>query len=166
MTALDPDRVSAAIALVNLEGALLDEKDWDAWLELYTEDAEYWIPAWDDEHTLTQDPNTELSLIYYDTRDSLEGRVFRLRTEHSLASTPLPRTCHMVASHRVEAAENGAIRVRSSWTTHSYRLRESQTYYGQQEHLLVPAEDQLRIARRKIILANDRIANVLDIYSV
>jgi benzoate/toluate 1,2-dioxygenase beta subunit len=163
---LDPDRVSAAISLVNLEGALLDEKDWDAWLDLYTEDAEYWIPAWDDEHTLTQDPNSEISLIYYGNREGLESRVFRLRTERSLASTPLPRTCHMISSHRVEAIENGALWVRSSWTTHSYRLRESQTYYGHQEHLLVRVGDQLRIARRKIILANDRIANVLDIYSV
>ena len=88
---IDPELRRAAVELVDREGLLLDAKDWDAWLGLYLEDAEYWIPAWDDESTLTSDPNREMSLIYYPSRAGLEDRVYRIRSELSLASTRMHR---------------------------------------------------------------------------
>lgn len=163
---MDPDLRRAAIELVDLEGLLLDARDWDAWLGLYCEDAEYWIPAWDDEHTLTSDPDRELSLIYYGSRAGLEDRIYRIRTELSLASTPLPRTVHLVTNHSVDNEVDGTCRVRSNWATHSYRRDRSHSFFGRQEHVLRGPPDGLRIARRKIVVANDRIPNVLDIYSV
>ena len=162
---IDPELREAAVELVDREGILLDDKDWDAWLALYAEDAEYWIPAWDDEHTTTGDPNRELSLIYYASRAGLEDRVYRIRTELSLASNPLPRTVHMTSNHRVED-EEGQVRVRSNWATHSYRHQTAHTFFGTQTHRLRRDGGRLRIAARKIIVANDRIPNVLDIYSV
>lgn len=86
----------SATAIVLKEGKLLDDKNWEAWLELYLEDAEYWIPCWRNEHDTTEDPNSEVSLIYYADRAGLEDRVFRIKTGRSLASTPLPRTCHLI----------------------------------------------------------------------
>ena len=156
----------AAIDLIVSEGAFLDHKDWDQWINLYTEDAEYWVPAWDDEHTLTDDPNTQLSLIYYSNRSGLEDRIFRLRTKGSLASTPLPRTCHMTANYRFEAQNNGDLKVHSSWDTHSYKLKIATHFFGHQEHLIRQTDDGLKIAGRKIIVMNDMIANVMDIYSI
>lgn len=38
------------------EARYLDDKDWDSWLELYAADATFWMPAWDDEDKLTEDP--------------------------------------------------------------------------------------------------------------
>ena len=163
---IDPDLRQAAVDLVDREGLLLDAKDWDAWLDLYLQDAEYWIPAWDGEHTLTSDPNREMSLIYYGTRAGLEDRVYRIRSELSLASTPLPRTVHMATNHRVAEGEDGQLQVHSNWATHSYRLAQAHTFFGSQDHVLRRAGAGLRIARRKIVVANDRIPNVLDIYSV
>jgi benzoate/toluate 1,2-dioxygenase subunit beta len=163
---MSPDVRSAAQTLIALEGWLLDQRDWDAWLALYLENAEYWIPCWDDEYTLTKDPQTELSLIYYGNRSGLEDRVFRLRTERSLASTPLPRTCHMSTLVRIERNASGDVVVESNWNTHSYRLGKQHNYFGQQTHVLRETEGTLKIAKRTIIVANDRIPNVLDIYSV
>ena len=31
------------------EARYLDEKNWDAWLEQYCKDVEYWMPSWDDD---------------------------------------------------------------------------------------------------------------------
>lgn len=162
---MDPDLRRAAIDLVDLEGVLLDEKDWDTWLALYDPDAVYWIPAWDDENTLTRDPDREISLIYYGSRAGLEDRVFRLRTELSLASNPLPRTVHQTTNHRVEE-DGGELRVRSNWATHSVRFDTPHTFFGSQEHWLRREGAGLRIRRREIVVANDRIPNLLDIYSV
>jgi len=70
------------------EAALLDSRDWDAWLDLYTEDAEYWVPAWDDDGQPTANPQREISLIYYPNRGGLEDRVFRIRTGRSACPVP------------------------------------------------------------------------------
>ena len=81
------------------EARLLDDRQFEEWLECYREDAEYWMPAWDVDDTLTQDPQQEISLIYYPTRAGLEDRVFRIRTERSSAtSIPEPRTNHNITN--------------------------------------------------------------------
>ncbi|PKP67926.1 MAG: benzene 1,2-dioxygenase, partial [Alphaproteobacteria bacterium HGW-Alphaproteobacteria-5] len=59
------------------EALCLDERKWDDWLALYREDAEYWLPAWDDDGELTVDPQREISLIYYPNRAGLEDRIYR-----------------------------------------------------------------------------------------
>ena len=41
------------------EARYLDDKEWNNWLDLYAPDAEFWMPAWDDDDKLTQDPQNE-----------------------------------------------------------------------------------------------------------
>ncbi|MBL4622222.1 MAG: hypothetical protein JKY89_07470 [Immundisolibacteraceae bacterium] len=50
--------------LIYSEGRLVDLREWDAWLDLFQEDAEYWVPAWNGEFEYTVDPDGEISLIY------------------------------------------------------------------------------------------------------
>ncbi|NLY65342.1 MAG: benzoate 1,2-dioxygenase small subunit, partial [Alcaligenaceae bacterium] len=50
------------------EARLLDDAQWDDWLNCYHKNAEFWMPAWDDNDTLTTDPLQEISLIYYPDR--------------------------------------------------------------------------------------------------
>jgi len=38
------------------EARYLDDRDWDRWLECYHPDVTYWMPAWDDNEELTEDP--------------------------------------------------------------------------------------------------------------
>ena len=78
------------------EARYLDDRDWDAWLALYAPDVEFWMPSWDDD-TLTDDPQSGISLIWYGNKGGLEDRVFRIRTERSSAtSLPEPRTSHNI----------------------------------------------------------------------
>jgi 3-phenylpropionate/cinnamic acid dioxygenase small subunit len=63
------------------EARCLDEKDWDGWLAHYTKDAVFWMPAWDDDDKIVEDPQREISLVYYGSKQGLEDRVFRIRTE-------------------------------------------------------------------------------------
>ncbi len=56
------------------------------------------MPAWGDDDQLTRDPQKEISLIYYPNREGLEDRVYRIKTERSGASTPEPRTTHIISN--------------------------------------------------------------------
>ena len=37
------------------EARYLDDRQWDEWLELYAQDATFWMPSWDDNDELTED---------------------------------------------------------------------------------------------------------------
>ena len=165
---MDDKVADAAIQLLYREAAFLDQKRWTEWVELYTEDAEFWIPAWDSEHELTSDPRAEISLMYYESRAGLEDRVFRIQTEDSGASTPLPRTCHLITNVRIEAVDNRRVRLSSNWVTQifSTKKRTTHSFSGFYEHVLRTEGDRLRIEKKKITVINDVIPSVLDIYSV
>ena len=79
------------VDFLHREARLLDDRAWDEWLTCYSPQAVYWMPAWDDDDRIVDDPQREISLIYYPNRDGLEDRVFRIKTERSGASMPEPR---------------------------------------------------------------------------
>lgn len=149
-----------------LEAKLVDSRKWDDWLELFAEDAEYWIPAWKSELEPTVDPNTELSLIYYNSRLGLEDRVFRLRTEASSASIPLPRTCHLVTNIEVEEQDINLCLARANFHALSYRFGETQSFFGTYDYHLAMVEKNWRIKRKRITVLNDVIDTVLDFFNV
>ena len=70
------------------EARYLDDRQWDDWLALYQPHAEFWMPSWDDDDKLVENPQTEISLMYYASKQGLEDRVFRIRTERSSATVP------------------------------------------------------------------------------
>ncbi len=56
--------------------------DYDAWEELWTDDALYWVPA-----AMTADPVDQMSVIY-DNRNRISTRLNQLRTGRRYAQTP------------------------------------------------------------------------------
>lgn len=148
------------------EARLLDNQNWDAWLDLYQENATFWIPMWDSDYETTSDPKSQLSLMYYGNRSGLEDRVFRVRTHRSSASVPMPRTCHMISNVQTKPNGNGEIQVYSKGEVASYRHKKTYTFYCHYEHNLRPLDGKLKIASKKVILINDLIHDVVDFYSV
>ena len=104
-------------AFLYREARLLDDREWDEWLTCYAPDVTYWMPAWDDDDQLTEDPHTQISLIFYPSRDGLEDRVFRIKTERSGASTPEPRTSHNVNNIELLARRDAEVDIRYNFHT-------------------------------------------------
>ncbi len=69
------------------EARYLDDREFEKWLQCYADDVVYWMPSWDDDDTLVEDPQRDISLIYYANKGGLEDRVFRIRTERSSATS-------------------------------------------------------------------------------
>lgn len=157
------------IELLHTEALYLDEQRWQEWLSLYEPDAVYWVPAWKDDHLPTNDPSSEISLIYAAGRHRLEERVKRATGTKSLASQPLPRTMHCISNPIVSAGASGdAWLVRSYCVTHIYDLRTEtlRSAASRCEHTLVMRDGQPRIARKKALLLNDKVPTVLDFYCI
>ena len=161
--------LAAGVELLEREAMYLDERRWDDWLALFTEDCEYWMPTWKTDDALTTDPQVELSHVYYASRAGLEDRIVRIRSRRSPASTPMPRTTHLLSNILPVDAPNGErMRLRSSWVSHVFfpRSRESHAFFGHSEHGLLLREGRWLISHKKIVLQNDYIPTMLDIYCV
>jgi 3-phenylpropionate/cinnamic acid dioxygenase small subunit len=152
------------------EAALLDARQFEDWLDLFTEDAIYWVPAWNDDGSLTTNPQSEVSLIYYDSKARLGERVWRIRSGMSAASNPLPRTTHLVTNIQVENATiaQPLIKVSNAWQANSFSLTTQETtcFFGYTHSILRQEGGQLRIKEKKIVVANDLIQGLMDIYSI
>jgi benzoate/toluate 1,2-dioxygenase subunit beta len=149
------------------EARYLDDKQWDNWLALYTPDVEFWMPAWDDDDKLTEDPQKEISLIWYGHKGGLEDRVFRIKTERSSAtSLPEPRTSHNISNVEIVEQQDGTCKIRFNWFTLNYRYKTVDTYFGTSFYTLDVSGDHPLIKNKKVILKNDYIHHVIDIYHI
>ncbi|QQX56877.1 benzoate 1,2-dioxygenase small subunit [Pseudomonas chlororaphis] len=146
------------------EARYLDDKDWDSWLELYAADATFWMPSWDDNDQLTEDPQREISLIWYGSRCGLEDRVFRIKTERSSASIPDTRTSHNLSNIEVLEQADGLCKVRFNWHTLSFRYKTVDSYFGTSFYTLDVRGESPLIRAKKVILKNDYVRQVVDVY--
>lgn len=154
-------------AFIHREARLLDDRDWDTWLECYHPRAVFWMPAWDDENCLTEDPQREISLIYYPNRAGLEDRVYRIKTERSGAtSIPEPRVTHMIANLEVLEQSDTEVKLRFNWHNHSHRYHQTHSFFGTSFYTLDTSGDVPLIREKKVVLNNDYIHQVIDIYHI
>jgi 3-phenylpropionate/cinnamic acid dioxygenase small subunit len=163
------DRIKTRAAVEDLlyrEARLLDEKKWQEWLALYTEDAVFWMPSWAAEYETTSDPELELNLVYLKGRAHLEDRVFRLETGDSFASVPMARTAHVVGGVMVDEASDAQIKARASWMVHSFGLHGAITRGGWYEYTLRRKGEALLIERKKITLIDDKLVGPVDFFHV
>ncbi|WP_020656037.1 benzoate 1,2-dioxygenase small subunit [Massilia niastensis] len=153
-------------AFVYREARLLDDEAWDEWLECYHPDAQFWMPSWDDDGKLVTDPQREISLIYYPNRAGLEDRVFRIKTERSSATIPDTRTSHNIANLEVESREGQVVTVRFNWHTLSHRYKTDFSYFGMSRYVIDFAGEQPKILNKYVVLKNDYIHQVIDVYHI
>lgn len=164
----EADLLREGAELLYREASLLDRRAWRAWLDLYVEDCEFWMPAWLDEHTWTSDPSTQLSLIYYRDRHGLEDRIERIESGSSPASSPVPRTWHAISNIRFDGGDAESFHLVSNCEVLVYRpdVREEARFSSYYEHRLERLDGALKIRGKKIVLVNDHIPAMLDIYSI
>jgi 3-phenylpropionate/cinnamic acid dioxygenase small subunit len=153
--------------LIELEAALLDLGRWDEWLALFAGDVRYWVPTWRSDGQLTTDPQTELSYIFYESRRPLEDRVARFTSSNSPASNPAPRTTHVLSGLRLlQGSEPGLLRIGYSWATHIFfpQRKASHTFFGVQRETLIRRGESWLICEKTVVIQNDYIPTMLDVY--
>ncbi|MBM3486836.1 MAG: aromatic-ring-hydroxylating dioxygenase subunit beta [Alphaproteobacteria bacterium] len=150
--------------LICRETMLLDRRRFDEWIELFTEDAVYWVPAWRSEEQTTDDPETQLNLIYLRDRGGIEDRIFRIESRDSYASVPLDRTVHLVGNVLVEKVEGDRVEATANCLVHSYGKKGGQTRGSLYDYIFRRTDGTLKIARKKIVFIDDRLEGAVDVY--
>lgn len=152
--------------LLAREALYLDERRWDDWLALYTDDCLFWMPAWIEEDQLGTDPDTQLSFIYLQGITALKERAWRIKSGQSRASRIGHRTAHVMGSPVIEAgATADECRALASGAVHVFHPERStqHCFFGRYDYSLRREAGAWRIARKHVTLMNDRIPTFLDI---
>ena len=127
------------------EARLLDTGQLEAWLDLFTDDATYWLPL--ERHQ--KDP-LETSSLIHDDRTLLELRVKQARHPRAHARQPLARTVHQVSNIMVAAEANGETVVHSTLQLVEFRNEKQRLYGALVEHRLRRVRDGFRIAHKRV----------------
>ena len=131
------------------EARLLDTGQLEAWLDLFTADAVYWVPL-----ERGQKEAAETSSIIHDDRTLLELRVKQARHPRAHARLPLARTVHHVGNVMLLGEENGEIRVGSTLQLIEWRNERQRLWGALVEHRLRRAGDGFKIAHKRVDLVN------------
>jgi len=130
------------------EARLLDTQRYEEWLELFTEDATYWVPLEQGQ----KDPY-ETSSIIHDDRTLLELRVKQIRHPRAHARQPLARTVHQIGNVSV-LSDGEEVRTASTLTVVEFRNEKQRVYGALVEHRLRKSGDTFQIAHKRIDLIN------------
>lgn len=157
------------------EAAVLDDRRYSDWVDLFTDDAHYWMPI---RRTRTVDElDKEFSepgqMAYYDDdKAMLEARVRKLETGYSWSEDPPSRTRHNINNVRVisegpreitrivnaetkEEAKESVIELQVESNFMLYRTRlnsEEDLWVGMRKDTLRRVDGSFQISDRKVLI--------------
>jgi 3-phenylpropionate/cinnamic acid dioxygenase small subunit len=149
-------------AFLYQEAELLDERRYEEWLDLFTDDAHYFMPM--RRNVPHDEPEREFTRAGMDVnwfdegKDTLTRRVKQILTGVHWAEEPPSRICHMIANVQVLSATPAGpspaeVTVKSRFLVYRNRVEtETDFLVGKREDLLRRVNGGWKIARRKIIL--------------
>lgn len=143
---IDPQLIANVADFLYEEAGLLDDREFERWLELYGEDAIYWMPA----NRLDVVPDEQVA-IYHDNYARLKERLARMRSSRFWAQNPPSRTTRTVNNIRVQ--KNGdLLAVESRFILVETRHGRSTTFSGLYRHQLREQGDDYQICRKEVLL--------------
>lgn len=136
---------------VRHEARLLDERRFEEWYALFTDDAYYWVPA---VHGQT-DPHLQNSLAYED-KLLLQLRIERLKSPLAYSQKPASRSLHVLQESDIEKRDDtrGEFVTRTPFIYTETKGDDSQRYAATAWHTLVLSEGKLRIRLKRVDLLN------------
>ena len=139
------------IDFVYAEARMLDEQRFEDWLNLFTEDARYWMPLAPGQ----TDPLLHTSLLYED-KLLLRVRVERLAGARTFSQQPRSRSHHLLQQPSIERVDRdaGICTLRTAFHYVETRLDTQTLFAGWATHDLVTEDGALRIKLKRVDLVN------------
>jgi 3-phenylpropionate/cinnamic acid dioxygenase small subunit len=146
--------VSEAEAFIYAEARMLDERRYDEWEELFTDDGVYWAPI-DPE----REPENSIS-VAFDDRTRIHERVYRLLKTPVLDQNPASRTVRFVSNVEVERQAGGYELVRCNQLIAEMRpggsgqrgLNSPRMLAARCRYRLRPVDGSWRISHKTVVL--------------
>lgn len=151
MTTAQPPQPQDLIDFVVREARILDDKRFEEWNALFTDEAHYWVPAAPGQ-TDAQTHNSHL----YEDKLLRTLRIERLKRPHAYSQQPPSRCHHLLQQPSVEAYEpqRNHYELRTPFHYTESRVDELHFLVGTMTHHLCVQDGQLRIAHKRVDILN------------
>lgn len=144
----DRDLRDACLVFLTREARLLDQGRFEAWLDLFTGECAYWVPA----TVPAGDPRREITVAFHDRRQ-LEDRIFRLRTGFAWSQQPASRTVRQVGNLAIfRLPGSDRLLLRSTFQTTEFRAGDTRRLVGHAGHILLREGNGFRIQAKQVNL--------------
>lgn len=137
--------------LLHRETEFLDQARYEEWLELFTGDCRYWVPARKDQ----ADPVNDISLFYED-RDQMEMRIRRIRHPQAHSLENPVTTSHVTGDRVIEDydADTGELTVTTRFQMAEHQGGEQRLFAGVYRYHLRRADGGFKISLKRVDLIN------------
>lgn len=134
-----------------LQSDILDERRWEEWLDLFTPEGIYWMPAAADQEVGEGQPN-----IFYEDHYLMDMRIRRVQHPYAHSQVPGHRTSHVVSNVVIDSEDeaSGDVVVRSRFHMVEYRLDDQRYFGGKYTHTLKKTDDGYKIQLQRVDIAN------------
>ena len=135
------------------QSELLDAKQWDNWIELFTEDGIYWMPP--DRSYKTWDGQPA---IFAEDKNLMNVRMGRVQHPDAWSQRPLWETNHVVSNVVVDQIDGDELHVRSRFHMMELRRDDVRHFAGSYQHHLVKTGNGYRIKLQRVDMTNAQAA--------
>ena len=134
------------------QAELLDDKQWQAYIDLFASDGVYWMPVQPQQTEWEGSPS-----IFAEDRLMMEIRKGRITHPNAWSQAPMWETNHVVSQVALVAVAENQIQVRSRFHFMELRRDNVRHFGGRYQHTLVRAADgTLRIQLQRVDLFNSQ----------
>ena len=131
------------------QSELLDTKQWQAWIDLFTDDGVYWMPA---------DPAHQhwdgVPSIFAEDKNLMNVRKGRVLHPDAWSQRPMWGTNHVVSNVVIEKESPQEIVVRSRFHMLELRRDDVRHFAGSYRHQLAKKGDDYRIKLQRVDMTN------------
>ena len=133
---------------------LLDSRKWQDWIDLFTPDGVYWMPA---------DPAHQhwdgMPAIFAEDKNLMTVRMKRVMHPDAWSQRPLWGTNHLVSNVVIDkVAKNGDVTARSRFHMLELRRDDVRHFAGQYTHQLKKTKGGYRIKLQRVDMTNAQAA--------
>ncbi len=142
---------------LHAEAELLDERHFEEWLDLMTDDIRYFMPLRRNvafgQHEESENTRAGEVCWFDDDKETLVKRVRQILTGKHWAEEPLSRVCHIVSNIQILELALPEVTVKCRFLVYRNRLQdEVDIFVGKRQDLLRKVNGRWKIAQRTILL--------------
>ena len=128
----------------------LDGKAWQSYIDCFTDDGVYWVPA-DPAHTHWDG----MPAIFIEDKDLMTVRMRRMQHPNAWSQQAEWGTSHVIGNMTIErVAANGDVQVRSRFHMLELRRDDVRHFAGTYRHQLKRTKSGLRIKQQRVDMVN------------
>ena len=137
--------------LLYRQSELLDQKLWQDYIDLFTDDGVYWMPVTPDQTEWEGSPS-----IFAEDKYMMEVRMGRVTHPTAWSQVPMWSTSHVIGNVVLESESDGEWVVRSRFHMMELRRDTVRHFGGTYRHTLVRDRGQLKIKLQRVDLFNSQ----------